>query len=75
LKRAQEPDEDYPLLGIFRGIDAAASLKRNIRLRAERQFGKIFRGIDAAASLKPAVAGSLTLVLPESSAASMPRPH
>ena len=38
---------------IFRGIDAAASLKHEALMPLPPYLGVIFRGIDAAASLKP----------------------
>jgi len=61
-------------LAIFRGIDAAASLKRKRREFRLAGFN-IFRGIDAAASLKPSPACWAAITCVASSAASMPRPH
>ena len=45
---------------IFRGIDAAASLKRLINEHKYRNGDEIFRGIDAAASLKLGLQASKT---------------
>ncbi len=60
---------------IFRGITAAASLKR-LDDRLRRVIGRvIFRGITAAASLKLASTVGLHTPIKRSSAASLPRPH
>src|SRR5260221_4072774 len=59
---------------VFRGIDAAASLKRS-ELQRTGCRRAVFRGIDAAASLKLHRNNWSPALVAWSSAASMPRPH
>jgi len=62
--------------GIFRGITAAASLKRaGRRLGVGGESEIIFRGITAAASLKLGASPNSGRSKTKSSAASLPRPH
>ncbi len=58
--------------GLFRGLTAAASLKRGLHRAAGRSPGALFRGLTAAASLKRDVARR-----PQAQAglAPLPRPH
>src|SRR5258707_1024947 len=53
LIEASFPPSTFPSeLAVFRGIDAAASLKPFRRDMLHREIRNVFRGIDAAASLK-----------------------
>ena len=59
---------------IFRGVDAAASLKQP-EVSPRRGGNGVFRGIDAAASLKRPIPGAGGVDLNVFSAASVLRPH
>jgi len=73
LKPVAGLERDPGSEAIFRGIDAAASLKpsNSASIASTSSCGSIFRGLIEASAGSPASAtGAMT-----SSAASMPRPH